>query len=179
MAKGEAPHVREAREDDLPAVAAMIDAFAVGHKSEHHVRSVEKLRAAYFGPSRVAELLVAERGRVVGMVQWSRFFDQFWSAFGAQPEWMYVVPEARGWGIAAMLIADVCARARRAGAEFVRGGALTEDVAKLYERVAIGSPSYECFVSASAFHALADLAGKPVREIVRGLPDPALNRVAR
>lgn len=68
---------------------------------------------------------------------------------------------------------------RADGAEFLHASAISDEVARLYERVAIGSESYECFVSAEAFHQLADLAGKPVREIVRGMPDPALNRVVR
>jgi hypothetical protein len=50
--------------------------------------------------------------------------------------------------------------------------------ARLYERVAVGSASRSCHVSAAAFEAFAALAGLPPREIVRRLPDPALNSVA-
>jgi hypothetical protein len=47
-----------------------------------------------------------------------------------------------------------------------------------YERVAMGWKAHECYVSAEAFHALADLAGLLPRDIVRRLPDPGLNKVA-
>lgn len=85
--------------------------------------------------------------------------------------------EARGLGVAAALVAALCAHGRREGAEFLRAGAYTDDVARLYERCAIGGPSWECHVSAEAFHVLADLGGKPVREIVRGLPAKELGKV--
>lgn len=66
---------------------------------------------------------------------------------------------------------------RVSGATFLHGGANNDDVAKLYDRFAIGGPAYECHVSAEAFEVFADLAGKPVRDIVRGLPARELSRV--
>jgi GNAT superfamily N-acetyltransferase len=110
------------------------------------------------------------------MVQWALFFDMFWAMYGARPEWLYVRREVRGLGVAAALIAEVCAQARRRGAEFLHGGG-SDEVSPLYERCAIGSATRECYLSAEAFHQFADLAGSPVREIIRGLPTPDLNRV--
>ncbi len=170
--------LRDARESDLPAIAEMIADFVRGHKAQDHPRSPENLRAAYFGERPVANLLVATRGgRVVGMVQWARFYDAFWSMFGIQGEWLYVRPEARGLGVAVALVVEICARGRSEGAVFLHGGALSDDVKGLYERCAIGSESYECFVSGEAFQVLADLAGRPMREIARRLPTPELGRV--
>jgi GNAT superfamily N-acetyltransferase len=176
---GSAVVVRSFCEDDAADVADMIDDFVRDHPAEHHVRSPAKLRSAYLADPPVARLLVAVRDdRVVGMCQWSRIFDVFWSMFGGKPEWLYVRPEARGTGISAALIAAICDDVRRAGGEYL-SGSYSDDLAGLYERVAIGSPSRECHVSAEAFQVLADLAGQPPREIVRGLPAPELNRVAR
>ena len=178
MNDGDALHVRAGCEADLADVAAMMEDFVKGHKAEHHPRPLAKLRSALFGDAPVAHLLVATRhGRIVGMVQWMLFFDMFWATYGARPEWLYVQREVRGLGIAAALIAEVCAQARRHGAEFLHGGG-SDEVSRLYERSAIGSATRECFLSAEAFQQLADLAGAPVREIVRGLPAPDLNRVA-
>lgn len=174
---GCALHVRPGREDDLADVAAMMEDFVKGHKAEHHHRPLAKLRSALFGDAPVAHLLVATRqGRIVGMVQWTLFFDMFWATYGARPEWLYVRREVRGLGVAAALIAEVCAQARRHGAEFLHGGG-SDEVSRLYERSAIGSTTRECYLSAEAFQQLADLAGAPVREIVRRLPTPDLNRV--
>lgn len=69
------------------------------------------------------------------------------------------------------------ARAADAGCAFLRAGADEEEVASLYARVAMNWPATTCYVSASAFRAFAALAGQSPREIVRRLPDAALNRV--
>ena len=61
--------------------------------------------------------------------------------------------------------------------QFLRGGG-DRDVEALYERVAMGWKAHECYVSAEAFQAFADLAGLTPREIVRRLPAPGLNKVA-
>lgn len=169
--------VRPGREQDLETVAAMFDDFVKGHPAEHHPRPIAKLREALFGDAPVAHLLVATiRERIVGMAQWFLIYDAFWAMYGAHAEWLYVRPEARGLGVAAVLTAGICAQARGRGAEFLHGGG-TDEVARLYERVAIGAATRECHLSAEAFQAFADLAGQPVREVVRQLPRPDLNRV--
>ena len=176
---GDAPWigVRAAAVEDLDEVAAMVDDFVKGHPAEPHPRPREKLRAALFGDAPVANLLVAtRRERVVGMVQWTPIFDMFWSMFGGHAEWLYVRPEVRGLGIAAALVAEACARVRRAGGEFLHGGG-GEEVSRLYERVTIGWATRECYLSAEAFQAFADLAGAPPREVVRRLPARELNKV--
>lgn len=155
----------------------MIDDFVKGHPAEHHPRPVAKLRAALFGDAPVAHLLVAtRRDRIVGMAQWFLIYDVFWAMYGARAEWLYVRPEQRGLGVAAVLVAEICGRSRRAGAEFLHGGG-NEEVSRLYERVAIGGSTRECYLSAEAFQVFADLAGTSVRELVRQLPTSDLNRV--
>lgn len=66
---------------------------------------------------------------------------------------------------------------RDAGGEFLHGGG-NRDAEALYERVAMGWKAHECYVSAEAFQAFADLAGLPPRDIIRRLPDPGLNTVS-
>ena len=54
---------------------------------------------------------------------------------------------------------------------------LNQNVAKLYERVAIVWSAKKCAISGEAFQALADLSGLPPRQIVKELPNPELNKV--
>lgn len=170
-------NIRSGVEDDLDEVAIMIDDFVRGHPAEHHPRPIAKLRAALFGDSPVAHLIIAtRRDRVVGMAQWFLIYDVFWAVYGVHAEWLYVRRELRGLGVAAALIAEVCAQGRRAGAEFLHGGG-NEEVSRSYERIAIGGATRQCHVSAEAFQVFADLAGAPLRELVHRLPTPDLNRV--
>lgn len=169
--------VRRAVEDDLDAIARMVEDFVRGHPAERHPRARERLRDAYFGPAPVARIFVAvRRGAVVGMCQWAPVFDMFWSMRGGRAEWLYVEPAARGHGIALAIIAAICDDVRRSGGELIYGG-YGEALAPLYERVVEGWANRECALSAEAFQVLADLAGRPPKDIVRGIPAPALNRV--
>ena len=169
--------VRSALESDLDSIEDMINDFSRGHPSETHPRSREKLREAYFGSAPLAHLVVASRDDVVvGMAQWTKIYEMFWSMYGGSVEWLYVRPRFRGSGIVAAIIAEVCSQVRAAGGEFLYGGG-GDDVERLYERVAIGGPTNQCHLSASAFQAFADLAGLDLRNIVRRIPAVDLNRV--
>lgn len=169
--------IRSARESDLDDIAQMVDDFVRGHPAEHHSRSRAKLHDAYFGPTPVGRLVVATHDeRVIGMAQWTLVYDMFWDMYGGNAEWLYVRPEHRGRGAVAAIVAAICAEVRNAGGEFLHGGG-SKEAEPLYERVAMGWQAHECYVSAEAFHALADLAGQTPREIVRHLPDAALNKV--
>jgi GNAT superfamily N-acetyltransferase len=168
--------IRKAVESDLEAIAALVDEYVQNHPAKSHPRPLETLREVYFGPTPHAHLFVAERdGRVVGMAQWRPVFDMFWCMRGAEAEWLYVQPSSRGLGAPAALIAALCADARRWGAEFLKGSGGGEN-GRLYARVAATmGQTVDCNLSGEAFQVLADLAGAPLREIVRGLPEPALS----
>ena len=169
--------IRSATKADLEDVDELVRGFVAGHPAESHSRPLSRLRQAYFGAHPVAHLLVACRdGRIVGMGQWTRIYDMFWSAFGGEVGWLYVRPEARGLGIPAAIVAEIARQVRADGGELLHGGSEVDSVTKLYERVAMGWPGRTCYVSGEAFHAFADLAGTPLRDLVRRLPDPALNR---
>lgn len=115
--------VRIACETDIQNIAEMVDDFVKGHPAEKHTRSRSALREAYFGSAPVANLVVAVRtGRVIGMGQWTRIYDMFWSMFGGYVEWLYVRPEHRGSGVVLAIVAYICAEVRRAGGEFLHGG---------------------------------------------------------
>ena len=171
--------VRAASESDLAQVAEMLEANVAEfeHPAAQHPRPISRLRDAFFGERPVARLLVAERtGQLVGMCQWARVYDLFWAKFGGEMEWLFVRPEARGRGVPAALVAQVCREIRDAGGEFLKGAAEADDTRSLYERIAIGWPARTVYLSAEAFQVFADLAGREPRDIVRGLPDRSLNR---
>jgi GNAT superfamily N-acetyltransferase len=169
--------IRSACEADLADIDDLVRGFVAEHPAEFHPRPLSRLREAYFGARPVAHLIVALRdGRIVGMGQWTRIYDMFWSVFGGEVGWLYVRPEARGLGIPAAIVAEIARQVRADGGELLHGGAEVDRVSRLYERVAVAWPSRTCYVSGQAFHAFADLAGTPIRDLVRRLPDPALNR---
>ena len=170
--------IRLAREEDASALAEMVDDFVRGHPAEDHPRPEHLLRAAYFGANPVAEVIVAEwNGAVVGMMQWTRIFDMFWSMFGGLVEWLYIRPRARGLGLSAAMLATASRRVRESGGEFLHGSG-GEQMSSLYGRIADGSgTSRGYYVSGEAFQQAADLAGLPPRQIVRGFPSPELSRV--
>ena len=126
----------------------------------------------------MAHLVVATRDDYpIGMAQWMKIYEMFWSAYGGSVEWLYVRPQFRGSGIVAAIVAEICAQVRAAGGEFLYGGG-GDEVERLYERVAIGGPTNQCHLSAEAFQAFADLAGLAPRTIVQRIPAVELNRVA-
>ena len=166
--------IRDANENDIPAIESMVADFVKGHPAENHPRPSQALRSAYFGERPVAHMLVAERnGQIVGMGQWTLIHDMFWGMFGAEAGWLYVRPGCRGSGIVAALVARLCAQAAAVGAQFLHGGG-GEGPSRLYERVAIGQVSGDCHLSGKAFQVFATLDGLPPREIVRSLPARAL-----
>ena len=156
----------------------MVNEFVRGHPAENHPRSAHVLHAAYFGISPVAEVVVAEwKAGVVGMIQWTRIFDIFWSKFGGLVEWLYVEPRARGLGLSAAMLAVVSGRVREAGGEFLHGSG-GEHTTSLYRRLASASGTSQGFyLSGEGFQQAADLAGKPPREVVRNFPSPELSKV--
>ena len=170
--------IRNGVPGDVDAIAEMLEDFVSTHPAAKHPRSKDKLREALFGDEPVAHVLVAVDGaRVVGMVQWWRVFEMFWGMFGGKAEWLYVRPEARGRAVAAMLGAEVCARVRAAGGEFLYLGSVEPSVTRLYDRVTHSWPERTHALSGMAFARVADLAGVSARELVRNLPSPELNKV--
>jgi GNAT superfamily N-acetyltransferase len=170
--------IRVASVGDTPTLAALIDGFAVGHPAEKRHRSIEKLKEAFFGNRPVGEHLLAETSEgAVGYAGWRRIYDVFWSMFGGQVIGLYVQPSHRGRGIAAMLIAALCARVRDEGGRYL-WSEYDAHLAPFYERVAVGKPCKECHLAGLAFQQVADLAGASGREIVAGLPKKELNLVS-
>ena len=173
----QALNVRRATVDELAAFCALVDEYARGHPAEHHSRPMQAIRDAYFGASPEASVLIAERhAELVGFGMWRRVFDVLWAVYGGEMDGLFVRPAHRGRGIGATLVAAVCDDIRREGGLFLRAS-YTQDVARLYERVAIGNARRECHLSAGAFQAVADLSHCGPREMLRRLPPKRMNFV--
>ncbi len=159
-------------------LAALIDGFAKGHPAEGHVRSAERMHDAFFGKEPVAQVLLAEKeGTAIGFGAWRKTYDVFWSMYGGEGIGLYLSPAHRGSGAAVCIVAAMCEEIRMQGGHFLQTS-YDPKLASLYERVGVGSPQRACHVSALAFEMLAAAAGRPAREIIRGLPDKGLNYVA-
>lgn len=170
------PTIRLATRDDLQTILALIDGYSQGHPAEHYERPPSAIKEAYFGNSSLSRMLIAEKDDgPVGFGAWRRVFDLYWALEGGEIEGLYVTQPYRGSGIAAQIIAAVCADIRNEGGCFLRG-TYTDEVAHLYERVAVGHSQRECHLSAAAFQTVANLAGSGPRELVRALPAMQSNR---
>jgi hypothetical protein len=169
--------IRRATPNDVQALAALIDGFAKGHPAEHHARSVESMRDAFFGDRAFAQVILAEKnGSPIGFGAWRRTYDVFWSMYGGEGIWLYVTPAHRGSGAVLCIAAAICAEIRAQGGHFLETS-YDPALESFYERVGVGRAERACHVSALAFEALAAAAGTSAREIMRALPDKALNYV--
>ena len=106
--------VRRATADDVAVLASLIDEFA-------RVRSVDRLRDAFFGNQPMAHVLLAENNAtVVGFGAWRKAFDLFWSMYGGDGLGLYVIPSHRGRGVALCIVAAMCAEIRKQGGHFLQ-----------------------------------------------------------
>ena len=126
----------------------------------------------------MAQVLLAEKNQTaIGFGAWRLTYDVYWSMFGGEAIGLYVSPSHRFLGIPVCIVAAMCAEIREHGGHFIQTS-YGEPLASLYERVGVGRPERACHVSARAFEQLAAAAGAPARDIIRALPDKALNYVS-
>jgi len=103
--------IREARPDDVPAIAAMIRALAEYEKLSHACVSTEHdLQRALFGPKPAAEVLIATAGGApAGFALFFHTFSTFLARRGLWLEDLFVHPEQRGRGIGRALLLRLAA----------------------------------------------------------------------
>jgi GNAT superfamily N-acetyltransferase len=170
--------VRQAVVTDAPTLAALLAAYLAEEFPGHTGTSVEQLeRDVLSGASHQHVLLAESAGHPIGFIGWHRVYDMHWGKAGAQVADLYVAPSHRGLGVALALVAAVCAAASAQGGRYLAGAAYDRDspVGQFYERFAVAFDSAECHCSGAAFRRLADLNGRPPREIARELPPKEWN----
>ncbi len=117
--------------------------------------------------------LVAEApdGTVAGFIAWTDAYDLHHCVSGGQVLDMFVVPAARGQGVAVQLLLAAARAVYESGGSYLRGSALEPaPVRALYARAAVSWDERSCIVGGKAFRHLAGLAGRPLREVVRSMP---------
>jgi len=169
--------IRAATPGDVPAIAALF---------HEHMRAAFGPDAVWDGsPEALArdgfglhfQMLVATRaGECVGFVGWQNDYDVHSCLPGGELNDLYVRPDVRGLGVALRLVAAVAATVRARGGKYIRGLTTGDPrTLALYGRVAVAFEGANCVLGGAAFRTVADLAGKPARAIIRGLPDKSTN----
>jgi GNAT superfamily N-acetyltransferase len=116
-------------------------------------------------------LAIDAHGEAAGYMAWDSSYDLHWGIGGAHISDLYVVPSARGRGVALGLIAACCAQVRRAGGAYLRGEAYdAAGVRQFFRRVAVMMPSGEVALGGRAFRRMAELADSSPRMMLSGLP---------
>ena len=170
--------VRRAAVEDASALSALLADYLREKYPSHRGTSADELRRDVLsdtGGHRV--LLVDGRGGPVGFVSWDPVYDMHWAARGAQVADLYVVPSARGLGIAIALLAGCVPRPALKVQLSCGADPMTEPLRRAGSMSVSrsGSISAECHCSGKAFRRLADLHGNPIRTIIRSLPPQEWN----
>ncbi len=175
-----APHappfaVRAAAPGDVPALVPLWTAYMRETYGDEWHGSPDALRRDAFG--RACEMAVAEvDGRLVGFVAWEPSYDLHHCVSGGEVLDLFVVKERRGKGTAVALLCAAAKAVQSRGGMYLKGGAVaTGSGGKLYGRIGVCNPGVDCIIGGRAFRRLAELAGRPAREVARGLPARAWN----
>jgi GNAT superfamily N-acetyltransferase len=167
--------IRKAIHNDIPHLEKLLRDYMQETYQGNWSGTIESLEKDGFGNE--FETMVAENsgGEIVGFAAWISTYDLHWCLKGGEVIDMFVSQPARGRGVALLMMTAIASEIQREGGVFLKGGAVDNEAVKhFYARIAMGMP--ECYVSGRAFRHLADLSGKPLREIVRNLPEPVWNR---
>ncbi|HVJ20171.1 MAG TPA: GNAT family N-acetyltransferase [Polyangiaceae bacterium] len=171
-------NIRRAVVGDAAGLATLLSDYLREKYPSHRGSSADELERDVLGHGRGQRVVVAELGQGLGgFVAWDAVYDMHWAMHGAQIADLYVIPSARGRGIALALVAGLCAEAHKDGATFLRGASYdrASPTGRFYERIAVGADSAECHCSGRAFRTLAGLHGQRIRTIVQSLPPKEWN----
>jgi len=164
--------IRTPTVDDAEVLSTLLSDYLLESYPGHTGTSTEQLRRDVLAPTATHHVLLAEVGAAaIGFAAWDAVYDMHWAVGGGQIADVYVATSHRGLGVALALVARVAAEVRASGGAFLRGGAYDRaSTRRAYARVAVVAPSGETHLSGRAFRRMAELADRPVREIVQSLP---------
>ena len=168
--------IRKANRNDAQCLAGLLEAYMQETYQGAWGGNIDLL-GQHLTDNEV-EIMVAETPdrEVIGFIAWVDSYDLHWCLKGGDVIDFFVHPSHRGLGAAIMLIAKLAADIQERGGAYLKGGAVDDPaVRQLYQKIAMCLPGGESYVSGRAFRRLAELSGKSVREIIRGLPETAWN----
>jgi GNAT superfamily N-acetyltransferase len=118
--------VRAAEPRDVSALLELFAGLAEYEHLTHELHATEQgLADALFGPTPVAEALIAERdGQALGYALFFSTFSSFLTSTGIWLEDLFVLADHRGEGIGRALLSAVAARVREQGGERLEWAAL-------------------------------------------------------
>ena len=110
----------------------------------------------------------------IGFVAWVSTYDLNWCFPGGEILDLFVDRAYRGFGAALLLVAAAAEGIRGVGGLFL-SGKTNPAIARSVQRFAIVERDGSVYLSGRAFQHIADLSGRGVREILRGLPPQGWN----
>ena len=135
---GEQIRIRAAEVEDADALAGMLNALSVNEGLGESTYSSESVRAQFFGPQPVFDVLVAEGES--GLIGYAAYEGSFDTDSGEQSFWLhdiYVAEAARGLALGRRLMAAVAQAAIAEGRTSVWWGVLNSNTKALafYDRL--------------------------------------------
>ena len=161
---------RKATPDDAGALAGLLAVCAEGHPARGATPDADWVRGELLADPSICRVLLAEReGEPIGFASWRPAHDHLYGTRGAEVIWLFVLKPQRGIGVTAVLLTQLCAHVRDDGGVFLWGTAGSEEANAFYERLVVSRPVKELGLTLEQLQLLADLAGKPPKEIARVL----------
>jgi GNAT superfamily N-acetyltransferase len=167
--------IRHAIPADIPKLSELLDIYMQETFQKAWRGTPQQLKQDCFGAE--FEMLVAEtlERETIAFAAWKTSYDLHCCLKGGEVIDLFVCREHRGRGVAMNLLIAVANEIEKSGGVYIKGQPVNGIAERLYQRCARCFPAAECFVSGRAFRRLAELSGKGLREIVRGLPEQSWN----
>jgi GNAT superfamily N-acetyltransferase len=166
--------VRTATRGDVPDIVALLSDYM--HETYSAEWRGEPIAIERDGFGSRFHMAVAARGaEIVAFIAWTPSYDLHHCLAGGEVLDLYVAPQHRHRGVAALLIAAVCKEVFAVGGRFLKGGAVDSVTAhRLYSRF---TPAFgnDYTLSGRAFRRLAEFVGASARELASSLPKKAWN----
>ena len=168
--------VRLAEKKDIDAFIDLLRNYMKEALQNDWGGSISAFERDGFGKEFTSVVAESSSGEIIGFGLWKETYDTHHCISGGELSDFYVIPKYRGRGIALAIVALIARQIQEIGGKFLKGKSIPDpQVEHLYNRVAISYPGTEFITGGRAFRKLAELSGKPPREMVSALPNKSWN----